>query len=119
MRLNLKLKSRKKKMAARKKTIRAAKNLSEVRDRIEARKEHLRERFKVKSIAVFGSFTQGKQKRGSDIDLLVEFEEVPGLDFFALWDYLEGVLRKKIDLTTASALRKELAEKVLKEAVYL
>jgi len=101
------------------KTYHAVKDLNEVIYRIKARKEYLKKRFKVESIAVFGSFIRGEQKRGSDVDVLVEFQEVPGLDFFALWDYLEGVLKKKIDLTTKSALRKEITGKVLNEAVYI
>jgi predicted nucleotidyltransferase len=101
------------------KTYRAVKDLNEVIDRIKARKAYLQKRFKVRTIAVFGSFIHGEQKRGSDVDVLVEFEEVQGFDFFALWDYLERVLKKKIDLTTKSALRKEITGKVLNEAVYI
>lgn len=101
------------------KTYRAVKDLNEIMDRIKARKAYLQKRFKVRTIAVFGSFIRGEQKRGSDVDVLVEFEEVPGLDFFALWDYLERILKKKIDLTTKSALRKEITGKILNEAVYI
>lgn len=79
------------------KTYRAVKDLNEVIDRIKAHKAYLQKRFKVRTIAVFGSFIRGEQKRGSDVDVLVEFE----------------------DLTTKSALRKEITGKVLNEAVYI
>lgn len=108
-----------KELIVKNKNLRAVIDLNEVVERISSRKKYLYTRFKVKSVAVFGSFTRGEQKRGSDIDILVEFEEVPGLDFFALWDYLERVLKKKIDLTTTRALREELTGKVLSEAVYI
>ena len=38
----------------------------------------LRKRFKVKDIGVFGSYVRGEQRKKSDVDVLVEFEEPVG-----------------------------------------
>lgn len=81
----------------------------------------LRERYSVKDIAIFGSVARGEEAPGSDIDLLVEFE--PGktggyFKFFTLQQDLEGRLRMKVDLVTPDALRAQLRERILAEAVH-
>jgi hypothetical protein len=50
----------------------------------------LRARFGVRSLSLFGSVARGEAKPGSDIDLLVELEGVPGLsDYMAAKSWLE------------------------------
>jgi predicted nucleotidyltransferase len=39
----------------------------------------LEDRFKVRSLAVFGSYVRGEQTVASDLDVLIEFNETPGL----------------------------------------
>jgi len=39
----------------------------------------LREEYKVKTLGVFGSYVRGEQKKSSDLDILVEFQEPVGL----------------------------------------
>ncbi len=80
----------------------------------------LEDRYKVKKIGVFGSFARGEQKRGSDIDILVEFHEVPDLfEFLNLERYMEKILKKKVDLVRKPVLRKELKKQILHEVVNL
>jgi predicted nucleotidyltransferase len=54
------------------------KTLEEIKEVIIQHKENLKRNFKVKEIGIFGSFVRGEQKRGSDVDILVEFEEPIG-----------------------------------------
>ena len=81
-------------------------------------------RFKLKSkgvkrMGLFGSFLKGKQKRGSDIDFLVEFDNKNfGGQYFELLFYLENLFKKRIDLIPIESLRKEL-NYVKKEANYV
>jgi hypothetical protein len=43
------------------------------------------EKYKVKTIGVFGSYVRGEQKKKSDVDVLVEFHEpISLLEFVAL-----------------------------------
>jgi len=87
-------------------------------EKIEDRKEKLQERG-VKKIGLFGSFLKGEQKRGSDIDFLVEFEENKlGENYFEVIFYLKNLFRKNIDLIPLENLRKEL-NYVKEEAVYV
>jgi len=96
------------------------KSFQEMKNIIKENKKFLEERYKVKEIGVFGSFVRGEQKRGSDIDILVDFYEVPDLfEFLNFERYLERILRKKVDLVRKPVVRKELKKKILSEVMYL
>ena len=83
-------------------------------------KEELYKKYKVKEIGVFGSIVRGEQKKRSDIDILVEFEEVPDLlKFINMERYLTRLLKKKVDLVRKEALRPELKDIILSEVVYV
>ena len=76
-------------------------------------------RFGVKSIAVFGSVVREEARSDSDIDILVEFDLPTGLlTFFRLQHYLEDLMRRRVDLATPAALKRQLRDRILKEAVY-
>lgn len=83
-------------------------------------KEFLRKTYKIKEIAVFGSYARNDEGRKSDVDILVDFDEVPSLlTFINLERYLKELLGKKVDLVRKAALRKEIREEVLSEAIYI
>ncbi len=72
----------------------------------------------VKSLAVFGSVARNEATTGSDVDLLVEFARPIGLfEFVHVKNYLEQVLGCRVDLVTPDALRPEMRDRILKEAV--
>ena len=86
--------------------------------RIRKLKPKIMKRYKAKEIELFGSIVRGEQSGASDIDLLVEFEE--GADLFDLTGlaiFLEEELGRRVDVVPKRALREELRESVLKEAV--
>lgn len=82
--------------------------------------EDIKKKYKIKEIGIFGSHVRDEQKKRSDIDILVEFEEIPDLfEFIALERYLQRLLKKKVDLVRKKAIRPELKDTILKEAVYI
>jgi predicted nucleotidyltransferase len=58
--------------------------------------------------ALYGSLAQGLADEDSDVDLLVELSHPLGLEFFALADYLERKLGRKVDLVTLETFRRSL-----------
>lgn len=75
----------------------------------------------VERIGLFGSFARGEEHAGSDVDLLVEFR--PGahiglFEFVRMRRFLAGALGTEVDLVTPDALRPEMREQILEEAVY-
>jgi predicted nucleotidyltransferase len=97
------------------------KKIEEIKDTLKKHKEELRENFKVKEIGVFGSYVRGEQKkRGSDIDILVDFEEPIGLfKFMDLEEYLSNLLGTKVDLISKKALKPRIGKYILKEVIYI
>lgn len=93
-------------------------NLDEALATLRACLPELRERWRVRSLAVFGSYVRGEQRRGSDLDVLVEFDEAPSLfQYVDLQDYLGEALGVKVDLVMKSALRPGIGERIQREAV--
>lgn len=85
---------------------------------IKKRRDKLRDRG-VKKIGLFGSYLKGTQKRGSDIDLIISFEDGKvGDNYFEVLFYLENLFKRKIDLIVDKVLRKELNH-VKREAIYV
>jgi predicted nucleotidyltransferase len=80
-------------------------------------KDHLRQKYKVREIGIFGSYAKNEQKWGSDLDVLVEFYEPVDLGYFELKDFLEAVLKLKVDLVTKGGVRPQLKDKILEETI--
>jgi hypothetical protein len=96
------------------------KTLGEVKKTIKKHKAELEEKYKVSEIGIFGSFVRGSQKKRSDIDILVDFGELPDVFLLIdLEDYLRKILKKKVDLVRKGAIRSELKEIISKEVVYI
>jgi len=92
------------------------KNLNEIREILKQQKEFLKKKYKIKEIGIFGSYVRGEQTYTSDVDILVEFYEIPDfLTFLEIERFLEELLGVKVDLVRKSALRKEIYEQVLQE----
>ena len=96
------------------------KTLYEIKEIVGKHKEELKKRFRVKEIGVFGSFVREEQRKGSDVDLLVEFQEPIGLfDFLDLEEYLSKLIGMKVDLVSKGALKPVIGERILKEVVFI
>ncbi len=80
----------------------------------------LREKYKVKTLGIFGSYIRGEQKKKSDIDILVEFEKPLGLlEFVGLQLQLSELLGTKVDLVMKTALKPKIGKHILEEVQYL
>jgi len=68
--------------------------------------------------SIFGSFARGEEKRGSDVDMLVEFKEPKGMFHRIGLKYaLEKILDKKVDLLTYNAINPLLKEYIYKDEI--
>jgi predicted nucleotidyltransferase len=77
--------------------------------------------FSVKSLAIFGSVARGEATAFSDVDLLVEFQpgaKVGLFEFVRLKRFLSELLGCPVDLVTEQALRKEMRDQILAEAIH-
>lgn len=95
------------------------KKLDEFKKIINDHKQELEQKYKVKSIAFFGSYAREEQKEGSDIDILVEFTEPVGFLFFHLADYLEEILKVKVDLLTPDGIKSNRRKYIMENLIYV
>jgi len=87
-------------------------------DRIAAHRPELT-RAGVRRLGVFGSVARDEAGPESDVDILVELEDVPDLyEFAALRERLAEILGRPVDLATPQALRQHLRSRVLDEVRY-
>jgi predicted nucleotidyltransferase len=89
--------------------------------------KELLKRHHVLKLGLFGSYARGEQKRNSDIDILVEFDEKSfGVNYKGYFDTvtslsteLSSLLRQNVDLVTIDMLSPHIASDVLKEVRYI
>ena len=73
----------------------------------------------IKSVALFGSYVNGRPKEDSDVDVLIEFMPNAHIGFFKLVDikqHLEEFVGKEVDIVTPEALSKYFRDEVLAQA---
>jgi len=67
-------------------------------------KSELENRFKVRRLALFGSYARGDQKPDSDVDILVDIDPSVGLEFVTSAEKNEQLLGLPIELIIKFAL---------------
>jgi len=96
------------------------KSFEEIKQILKENLEFLAEKYKVKTIGVFGSCVRGEQKKKSDVDILVEFNEPIGFfKFLELEEYLSHIIGRKVDLVSKKALKPRIGKCILEETVFL
>jgi hypothetical protein len=68
-------------------------------------KPELVRRFRLRRLALFGSWARGDQRPTSDVDLLVDVDPSIGLEFVTLADDLEAALQVRVDLVSSRAVK--------------
>ena len=95
-------------------------DIKNIKQKLKGSEQFLKERFLVKKIGVFGSYSRGEQTRKSDVDVLVEFIEEPSLfKFLDLENYLRELLGIKVDLVMKNALKPNIGKHILDEVIYI
>lgn len=95
-------------------------NRSEVIEKLALFKNELKQ-FSVKELYLFGSYAREEADEQSDLDILVEFEpgaQVGLFEFARLRRRLCELLGRDVDLVTRDALRPEMKDQILREAVH-
>jgi uncharacterized protein len=78
------------------------------------------ERHGARNIRVFGSAARQEATDDSDVDLLVDMDRGKSyLDLVALWQDLEELLGRKVDVLTDGGISPYLYDSIKKEAVAL
>ncbi|MBU1183238.1 MAG: nucleotidyltransferase family protein [Proteobacteria bacterium] len=87
---------------------------------IRNKKPEMKSRYGVQRLGLFGSYVRGRQRKKSDIDILVTFNrDIDLFDFLDLREYLEDRLHVKVDLVMESALKPAIGKRILSEVEYV
>ena len=94
------------------------KKLKELKAQLEALKPLLVERYRVESIAIFGSYSRGEQTPKSDLDIVVSFSVPVGVyRFIEVEEFLGEKLGVKVDLVQKGALLPMIKDQILDESI--
>lgn len=74
-------------------------------EKLAAFRPALSERYPIKRLALFGSYARDEATPDSDIDVLVEFSQPVGFQFFDLARELEGLLNHPVDLVSRNGIK--------------
>ena len=92
--------------------------LEEIKNGIRKCMPILKDKYKVKTIGVFGSYIRGEQGGDGDIDILVElYETIDLFTFIELENFLSETIGMKVDLVMKDTLKPRIRDSILKEAV--
>ena len=95
----------------------APRSLDDIKKVLQQHKPELSEKWKVRSLGIFGSYVRGGAGKSSDLDLLVEIDDpkMGLLKFIALENYLSDLLGVKVDLVEKQALKPAIGRHVAEE----
>ncbi|MEO7540009.1 MAG: nucleotidyltransferase family protein [Pyrinomonadaceae bacterium] len=94
-------------------------SLYQIQDKLSSHKAEFSRLFRVKALAVFGSYARNEQRHDSDVDILVEFISPVGVEFIDLGDYLERMLNLKVDLVSRNGIKPKYFERIKGDLRYV
>ena len=83
------------------------KTLAEIKDILTSNKDYLLDKYDIKQLAIFGSYSRNEHTEKSDLDLMVDFHKPIGIEFIDLANELEKILNLKIDLISKNGIKKQ------------
>jgi predicted nucleotidyltransferase len=93
---------------------------TEIIEIIKSNKPEIESRYGVQRLGLFGSFVKERQRKKSDVDILVTFNrDIDLFEFLDLREFLEMKLGTKVDLVMATALRPTIGKRILAEVEYV
>ncbi|MBN1134588.1 MAG: nucleotidyltransferase family protein [Methanosarcinaceae archaeon] len=94
--------------------------MGDIKFLIKEHKDEIRQMFRAEIVGIFGSYARGEDKVGSDIDVLVNFDDGATLfDLVGLDDYFEKMFGLPVDVVSMRALHPMMKNEVLRELVAL
>ena len=82
-------------------------------------KSELENRFKIRRLALFGSYARGDQKPDSDVDILVDIDPSVGLEFVTLAEQIEQLLDLPVELVSRRAIKPNKLKYIEQDLIYV
>jgi len=94
-------------------------SLGQIQQTLSSHKSEFFDLFRVKNLAVFGSYARNEQQNGSDVDILVEFSSPVGIEFIDLGNYLERILNLRVDLVSRNGIKPQYFKQIEGDLKYV
>lgn len=98
------------------------KTLEDIKRILSSENARLVREYGINIVGVFGSYVRDEQRPSSDIDVLIELEDPPGISLIGLVELEEQLSRRvgiKVDLAIKRNLRKRIGQRILNEVIPL
>ncbi len=95
------------------------KTKEEIIDLLSQQKPEYAEKFKVRSMAIFGSYARGNPGYNSDIDIIVDVDPSIGLEFVTLAESIEKLIGQRVELVSLRAIKPRQLEYIKPELIYV
>jgi predicted nucleotidyltransferase len=82
-------------------------------------KAELFEKYPLKSMALFGSYSRGEETKDSDVDVMVELSKPDARAFLNLSYELEDIVKIKIDLVSKNGVKERYMKAIEKDLLYV
>ena len=79
----------------------------------------LESRYKVRRMALFGSYARGDQKAESDVDILVDIDPSVGIEFVTLAEQIDQLLGLPVELVSRRAIKPNKLKYIEQDLVYV
>lgn len=93
--------------------------VSEIKERLAVHKPRLFQKYPIKAMAIFGSFSRNEQNDRSDLDILVDFSDKIGVRFIDLAEELEQIVGMKVDLVSKKGVQKKYLASIDRDLIYV
>ena len=95
------------------------KSREEILSLLAQNKSKLENKFKVRRMALFGSYARGDQKSDSDVDILVDIDPSVGLEFVTFAEQIEQMLGLPVELISQRAIKPSKLRFIEQELIYV
>ena len=86
---------------------------------LQQHKEELFNKYPLKSMAIFGSYSRGEETKDSDVDVMVELNGPIGIKFLNLNYEIEQLLSKKVDLVSKRGIKPGYFNSIESDLIYV
>ncbi len=97
----------------------SGKTREEILTLLSQNKSNLENRFKVRRMALFGSYARGDQQFDSDVDILVDIDPSVGLEFVTLAEQIEQLLGLPVELVSRRAIKPNKLKYIEQDLIYV
>jgi predicted nucleotidyltransferase len=91
----------------------------EIKEILFDQRKHLFDKYNLKNLAIFGSYSRNESNESSDIDIMAEFSSQEGIELIDLGDELEIILKNRVDIVSKNGIKPKYYKYIEKDLIYV